>query len=356
MPCKCRKLSSFRGQVVHVMSFEEAVSGSDKEPHVLLGNGFSLALSRDLFSYGSLFEIADFKNVATSARDVFEVLGTTDFEVVMRALQQAAAVIPTYAPGTTAIADSMVEDALSLREILVQAIAGNHPSRPGDVAAHQYSACRTFLSKFKKIYTLNYDLLLYWAMMQKEVAPDWSADDGFRTPEYGESDYVTWEINQTNRQSIFYMHGALHLFDAGSELQKYTWVNTGVPLIDQIRRALDDEKYPLYVAEGESEDKLIRIKHSDYLSRCFRSFAGIGGTLFVHGHSLADSDDHITRLIGKSRVKQLFVSLFGDPTSDANRGIVAKANRFQSNADGTRVITVNYYDAESANVWGAPSG
>src|SRR6202035_1072609 len=136
-----------------------------------------------------------------------------------------------------------------------------------------------------------------------------TSDDGFRTPNEGSTDFVSWDIEKTDSQNLFYLHGALHIFDAGSELQKFTWINTGIKLIEQIRNALDDKKFPLFVSEGTSSEKMDKIMHSNYLSRGMRSFSKIGGNLFIYGHSLADNDKHILNLIPKSKIKRLFVSL-----------------------------------------------
>jgi hypothetical protein len=188
--------------------------------------------------------------------------------------------------------------------------------------------------------------------MQQELKPEVAFDDGFRTPDEGPEDYVTWDVEKTDQQNVFYLHGALHIFDAGSEIQKYTWINTGVPLIDQIREALERNLYPLFVAEGESDGKVTRIRHSDFLARAYRSFAKIGGSLFIYGHSMAPNDEHIVRLIGKSRIRQLFIGLYGDPESPDNRRIRARAAALAASRSRTRQLAVAFFDAESVRVWG----
>jgi len=93
-----------------VLAFEEAlrrVRGSRK-PHLLLGNGFGRAYRNDIFSYSALFERADFSALSNSARRAFEVLSTTDFEVVMRALRDAATLLELYDPGSAGNAHSVV--------------------------------------------------------------------------------------------------------------------------------------------------------------------------------------------------------------------------------------------------------
>ncbi len=180
----------------------------------------------------------------------------------------------------------------ALKNILVSVIAGRHPERPSDISEEQYKACRAF-SRFAgesrgkqanggkelrgQIYTVNYDLLLYWTLLHNEVI-QWNAadplaaelqktepllhDDEFRAPEGDPAaPYVTWEAEgAANTQNIHFLHGGLHLFDSGPELQKKCWERAGgVPLVDQIRAALDNFKFPLFVSEGDGDSKLTRI-------------------------------------------------------------------------------------------------
>jgi hypothetical protein len=296
------------------------------------------------------FQRADFGRLRT-ARTAFDVLETHDFEVVMRALRLIVQLLPIYHDAPDLIA-RLTADADGLREVLVQAIAQTHPAGPFEIEEAQYAACRQFLANFDKIYTLNYDLLLYWVLMHTETDPQIRCDDGFRKPDDPDADYVTWEVSSTPNQNIFYLHGALHLFDAGFELQKYTWINRGVRLIEQIREALRNNLYPLIVAEGESHDKDARILHSGYLTRGARSFVQIQNNLFIFGHSFGGSDQHWFNLIVKGKINRLFVSLYGDPESAANRLIRGKASGLSDLRSPRRPLEVLFYDAPSAHVWG----
>jgi hypothetical protein len=322
-----------------------------KTPHLLLGNGFSRACREDIFAYTALFERADFNQLSPLARQAFDLLGTTDFEVVMRALRDASRLATIYGPDLPDLAKRLSDDAAGLREVLVRAIADNHPGHPGDIALARYSACRQFLAHFDMIYSLNYDLLLYWALMHTELHPPVRCDDGFRTPESGEAEYVTWEPGRY-AQNVHYLHGTLHIFDAGTEVQKYTWSNTGIRLIDQIRAALHGGLYPIFVAEGESAQKFERIRHNDFLSKAYRSFQEIGNTLFIYGHSMAPNDAHIMRLIGRGKLKQLFVGIYGDENSEGNQLIRRQVELLQAMRPPRRPLSVAYFDAASASVWG----
>lgn len=339
---------------IDLLSFDDALTegAALSKRHLLLGNGFSRALRDDIFSYDALFDRAEFHTLSPTARSAFDMLETTDFEIVMRALRAAASLVEIYEMANPALAAQLRADADGLRELLVRTIASNHPDRPGAIPSYAYERCRAFLSCFNTIYTLNYDLLLYWTLMQDELEPYVESDDGFRTPDDGPHDYVTWEVEKTDTQKIFYLHGALHIFDGGAEIKKYTWVNTGIPLIDQIRDALQHNLYPLFVAEGESGQKLTRIKHNEFLGRAYRSFAKIGGGLYVYGHSMAENDEHIIRLIEKNKVTHLFVGLYGPSTSAGNQKIIERTFKIQGARSAKRQLELYFFDAATAQVWG----
>lgn len=339
-----------------LLTFDQALKqAKDGKRHLLLGNGFSRACRNDLFAYDALFAQAKGK-LSPSAKKAFDALKTTDFESVMRALKQAAALVQVYAPTSPKLAKKLAEDADKLRDVLAQAIASSHPDRPNTITDAEFGACRAFLAHFDNFYTLNYDLLLYWALMHDDVDDlTIPCNDGFHEPEDGPEDYVVWEVSDVGLQNVFYLHGALHIFDAGAEVQKYTWCNTGIALVDQIREALGQDRYPIYVAEGSSESKMQRIQHSAFLSRGYRSLPEVSGSLFIYGHSLAPTDEHVLRLIEKGKVTTAFVSIYGDPKSKDNQRIIARAGAFREGRENSRrrnKLDVQFFDATSAKVWG----
>ena len=341
------------GVMTTILSFQDAleVTGNGRR-HLLLGNGFSRACRNDLFAYDALFEKAK-EQLSPTILGAFDALDTTDFERTMRALKQAQVLVKTYAPDNHGLADSFHDDVESLRQILAKVIASNHPERMDEIPDERFRSCRIFLQHFKNTYTLNYDILLYWALMKDDVDElHLDSDDGFRHSDDGPVDYVVWDFNDSGRQNIFYMHGALHLFDGGHEVQKYTWSNTGIALVDQILDALKSDRYPIYVSEGTSQSKLERIMHSGYLIRGYRSLSQIGGSLFIFGHSLQANDGHVLRCIEESKVNKVFVSIFGDPNTPDNQRIINRAESFSANRSNPQSLSVLFYDAESANVWG----
>jgi hypothetical protein len=186
--------------------------------------------------------------------------------------------------------------------------------------------------------------------MRGEVEPQIRCDDGFRRADR-DADYVTWEPENTYDQNIYYLHGGLHLFDSGTEIQKYTWVNTGIRLIDQIRSALERNLFPMFVAEGATAEKRTRIRHNAYLSKAERSLLNLTGTMIIYGHSLADNDQHILEAIVKSKVDRIYISVYGDPDSADNREIMRRGKGLETDSAHKR-LSVQFYEAASAHVWG----
>ncbi|MEW4571330.1 DUF4917 family protein [Tautonia sp. JC769] len=372
--------------MTETLSFNEALSlTAHQKRHLLLGNGFSISLFPGCFHYGSLLEEADFSDIP-EVRQAFDLLKTSDFESVIHALRQTMAILPLY-HNDSELCERLNLHAERLKDIFVRTIAGKHPARPSEITDAQYRSCREFLSYFAGerrtgdntggrdlrgyICTLNYDMLLYWTSMHDRLIHHDNEgnpsiitlealqhDDGFRSPEdEPEAEYVTWDGEEAYNQCIYYLHGALHLYDYGSRLQKLCWERSGgKPLIDQIRQSLDDGRFPLFVSEGHTDEKFERIRHSGYLHTGLRKFRGAcntqNHTLFIFGHSLAENDAHIFRQISKGRLRSLYVSLYGDPDSEGNLAIRRRAELIAGQRSERYPLEVTFYDAASANVWG----
>jgi len=240
-----------------------------------------------------------------------------------------------------------------VKTALADTLARKHPDNVGEIEPSEYQQARSFLSNFGHIFTVNYDLLLYWALMQ-EMEPEIKSDDGFREDyDEPEAEWVSWDSYTGGGygQNIYFLHGGLHLFEGGTVLKKLTFSRTGLALIDQIRDALDTESYPLVITEGASLEKLARIRSNDYLSRGLRSLTACQGSLFVHGHSLAENDRHVFRAVVEGKFKALFVSIHGDPDDAGNREIQERAVRLAEERPPKKELEVDFYDSDSASVW-----
>jgi len=358
------------------ITFQQAIANAQvyNKRHLLLGNGFSIACVPTIFTYQSLYKEADFSS-SPHLREVFESLNTTDFELVINSLDQTASLMEVYRPSERKLIKQLKQDALSIKELLINTIADNHPATPQDIPDSKFVACRNFLENFYlsggKVYSLNYDLLLYWTLMHDIEDENLTLNpcDGFGRDTFisnGEveaSEYVSWQgTSNARNQTTFYLHGALHLFEDDADLKKYTWIDTGKPLVDQTREALNNDKFPLFVAEGDSVKKMTNITHSAYLYHNFKSFNAVCSTvsrgkapstcLFTYGVSFSENDEHIINEIGEGTIQHLFVGIYGDLNSEANKNIQKKLDKLKEMRSKKFPLTVSYFSVESANVWG----
>lgn len=324
-----------------MQTFQQAIDSleSDDKPSILLANGFSQAWNREIFSYASLLEAADFGHRQEVIRPLFGNLETYDFEAVSKQLTAAETVLRAYDPQNTLI-DQIITDRDVLKDSLIRAISNTHPDLPSEITDAQYVAVRAFLSRFNEVFTVNYDLLFYWARNKANLAPEnYSTDDGFRADS-------CWIGHGTN-QAVHFLHGGLHIYDTGQHIKKLVFTNNGGTIIEQVRGNLQSGNFPLFVSEPTHQKKKQRIDHNPYLNFCFQALGKLKGSLFIHGHSLEDNDKHIFDQIGSSRVSNIFVSIYGDENTDVNLRTQANAIAFLQRSSKK----VEFYKAESAPVW-----
>src|SRR5262245_46953590 len=137
-----------------IISFDQAIRAAGKNCSLMIANGFSIKH----FKYANLLEKAGL-DTGSSLRILFDALSTVDFEIVIRALEGAALVERTYRK--EARANLLSSEADKLRRAMVHAVRVTHPAHREDIAK-DIPACIKFLSQFDRVFTLNYDLLLYW--------------------------------------------------------------------------------------------------------------------------------------------------------------------------------------------------
>lgn len=258
--------------------------------HLLLGNGFSIGCD-PVFRYESLYASAVEAGLGPNAQAVFERLGTSNFEGVLRLLEDTEWIADIYGAEDSEHRGAIREDIEVVKRTLVQAVAKNHLEHTGQVAEKKKSSANEFLEPYHNVFTTNYDLLSYWVSMSQDPI---LFRDGFREDE-DDPDGATVVFTERigGGRGLFYLHGGLHLFVQGGDLRKRCWSRTQRPLIELIREGLEKEEYPLFVAEGSAESKLGQIQRVGYLWYALDKFSRIRGPLVVYGHSLGPSDRHI---------------------------------------------------------------
>lgn len=196
-----------------MQTFQTAIESldADEKPSIILANGFSQAWNASIFNYANLFAAADFGNRKAVIKPLFDNLQTYDFEAVSKQLTAAEVVLRAYDPNNVLI-DQIVADREVLKNSLITAISNTHPNLPNEITNDQYVSVRTFLSQFNKVFSVNYDLLFYWARNKNNLAPEnYKTDDGFRAQ-------LCWKGHGTE-QEVHFLHGGLHIYDTGQHIK-----------------------------------------------------------------------------------------------------------------------------------------
>lgn len=336
------------------VTFQTAIKDTAALPRAaLLGNGFSIAYSRG-FNYSNLYDKA---TLDSAIRAIFERLETSDFEQAICWLEDNVALL-----GKFGASNDLVERLQSKRQIvrfaLIDAIKKSHPKHVHklDTTEKEYGA--SFLRHFDTIFSINYDLLLYWLKISMNL------EDGFRNavgdPE-GQKPLVWYPQKQPE---VFWLHGGFHLFDNEQGTFKYRY--DGTQLIEQLDADILSGNIPLVVAEGRSDRKLNRILEHDYLRRSYEELRNFDGALFVYGLALQKQDDHILDALVEGQCSLLYVSLFHGDSTAHQSSLIGRANDLTERRSRRRdtlglkpsPLLIHFYDASSCEVWrprGQPS-
>ncbi|NMT03591.1 DUF4917 family protein, partial [Vibrio parahaemolyticus] len=101
------------------------------------------------------------------------------------------------------IIEQIQADQEQLKDSLIEVIANTHPHRPGAIADDSFTLTRRFLTRFNNIFSLNYDLLLYWAVNKWNLPP-------FRPDRWcGMKDGFNGDEWQQRTQNLHFLHGGL---------------------------------------------------------------------------------------------------------------------------------------------------
>lgn len=329
----------------------------DRDFHLLLGNGFSMAYDSTIFSYNALHSFIENMEDEDLSK-ILAVVETKNFELIMQHLDNLAALIDAFEGGER-LKEKIEAASVKLKSSLLEAVKSLHPEHVFTVPENEVKACAEFLNLFLarggSIFSTNYDLLLYWILMR---AGEINHTDGCgRDALNFESGIDPAEINWSElfwgrnkeRQNVFYVHGALPFFDAGSEIVKEEYTYSAY-LLQNISARMDNGEYPIFVTAGNGNEKLAHIRHNQYLSFCFDKLSEITGTLVTFGFNFGAYDRHIIEAInraaknGRKEFPKL-VSVYIGVYSDADKKHIEEIEHLFK-------VKIRIFDAKTVDVWG----
>jgi len=344
-----------------LLSYDDVLNRTNKNKRfLLLGNGFSMSYNYERFSFTSLLESAVNKGLiqkTSSIYAVFKEFDTKDFEEVVKLLETSVAVLKQYGAISPEYEELILTDSLSLKNYLVEVITNNHPEKITSISDKAYLNSAKFIKEYDRVYTLNYDLLLYWSTIKLQSFLNdniieesrLGIHDGFHDPYENSTKYVVYRNDKLSFE-VSYLHGALHIYDKKNEIIKNTYSRTDKTLKEQTLENLEKDIYPIFISEGTSEQKYTKIIHNAYLNHCYRSLSSIGAirtdnSLVIFGTLIKRNDAHIRKAILKNNVSQIYIGVGSEEEVREFDDFLAEIKQRKLRKE------VHFYDYRTANVW-----
>jgi len=191
---------------------------------------------------------------------VFDYLGTSDFELVMRMLRHAY-----YVNLALDISEDLTDGACNdLKVTLIEAVRAIHIEH--DDSAPHLTQVYKFMSRYNTVLSLNYDLTVYWSMLlgNEEIGGNWFKDCWGGGAFDGDWGRFRQPIGVDGTTLVFYPNGNLILATSltGGEV-KLSVSKPYMRLLGKVISTWEAGEYlPLFVSEGESKQKLAAISRS----------------------------------------------------------------------------------------------
>ena len=257
---------------IEQISFDEALQKTEnKKRNLLLGNGFSIAKSSK-FSFENLLKKGEDQGlIDDNIVEIFKRYKSNDFEEIIKWLDDTIRTLPSK---YDEIREDLDEVRCEIRHTLLEILKEVHPLKPfcdidGSCLNNDHvTSCINFLRYFRNnyhgaIYTLNYDLLLYWVINKscKEYNNILKADDGFRNT--GKNKFPSWCHPKPSqwKQNIFYLHGGFHIIESGVSGAKKIKNQHHLTILDYLADSYD---ISLAVLAGNSKEKMAKINTNEY--------------------------------------------------------------------------------------------
>lgn len=308
---------------------------------ILLGNGASMAVAPS-FNYRSLLEYAQQQRmIPDDVERLFQWFGTVDFELILRIVWQASNVNRSLQ-----IPDARTHQAyINVRECLIRAVRGVHPEH--DQVSARLASMYQFLKSFSTVFSLNYDLLVYWTMAYGfDIQDGHSFKDCFVNGTF-DADWQRFREPYRGREStlVFYPHGNLALCRNPLE-EEFKLQSNGFALLDSILAEWESARVvPLFVCEGIRPKKIASIQSSYYLSTVYREvMASQQQTLTVLGWGLGEQDLHLLPRFARAGIRRVAVSVFQSNQTYCNHA-------FETIQQHLGQVQIDFFDSGSPGCW-----
>ncbi|MBH25074.1 MAG: hypothetical protein CMH57_11590 [Myxococcales bacterium] len=303
------------------------VAGLRNWRNILIGNGASMAVYSG-FGYKSLYNVAhkkldELEGLSPLDIEFFEEADTENFEMVLSLLSSASRVCTILKKPQNDIQERIE----SIRNALFNAVRTVHVPWEDVLNGKRLEQMGEFYYTQSKIFTTNYDLLLYWSLMTLKDTHGFFLDFFQSTGEFDPTNSFYSDLYNDPIPKLFYLHGAAHIYrdqhGRTCKIRSSNQLNI-LSILDYYISSPD--RVPLFVAEGTHSEKQSTIGRSAYLTFCLREFARTSGPLVVFGSDLGLSDKHLVNIIAKTHSQYpLAISIYRGKMTDVE--LISKKSR-----------------------------
>lgn len=359
---------------------------SSLQPTLILGNGFNMALHDCCPEINIRFGYQDILNAVIkkckdqnpslyaylSQSNIDENEKISDLEILLSILNQSTECIkycsPQYCNPTSKYEESINIDKKILKKYVIEVLtdAKYHP-KYADIFCNDKNEdildiCASNLRNFEKIFTINYDLILYWILTNKDLIEkknhlnqtknNGKFRDGFTSKQQFRPSFENRLIehlyghssNNTNANLCF-LHGAIHLFKDSNRAYKIVRKDSYLSLQEIKDNILSENPGSIFdsliVFDATSYEKIKNIYANSYLQKSYDKITSIQGDIAIYGCNILDknknvhfgNDIHLWRRVINSGAKRVF---FGVDSEKYQLNDFAK--KIQSELNSVRCI------------------
>lgn len=335
----------------------------DQFTHALLiGNGASISIDNN-FRYKSIYEAA-IKNGSLRKKEhkIFTSLKTSDFEHVLHALTTSIEMINCTTSHTRTI-KKMRMIYQNTKTSLITTIRSIHATAKENYNIHRDNII-SFFSRFDTIFSLNYDIIPYWAIMdaQNEQGCRAPFKDCFIHGIFNQKwDHLREPLTNCDKSTlIFYPHGQLSLITNRDGTEEKVSSASNEPLLTTVAKKINNPGVrPLFVSEGSSHQKLLAISRSAYLSNVYNiALREPKPSLTIFGWSISENDNHIMDAIAFSGVQRIAISVHNgteEAMAASRANLEAKVRAAYQRNNIRSVPDLHFYDSASRGCWITPA-
>lgn len=337
-----------------LISYQEVLNAiSSQSPDLLIGNGFSIGFD-EIFSYtnlkdricnsnyneeGNLDELFEQYSPYGNVEEIFKEL-----KAIQDYYHAWSVVDYTYAYM------NFDREANALLDAFIYSLLTNH-KKFSSIDYLKIESAAKFISKYQTVFSLNFDLLIYYVINRAREKSIVFFNDGFGMNHWDPYGDLIFN-NNFNQKNIFYLHGSLMLFKSESGDVLKVKRKKEESIIQQLNIHLENDLRPYIICAGSAHEKIKQLKATRYGRTGFNSLSKIHGPLVLFGCSMSHQDLHLMwALKHNDNIKDIYIGIYSDNDFPNIEEYCEMINNHRIRGYKNK-LNFKFYDSKTVNPWG----